>query len=150
MMGYHVTNVITSRRMFLQSKNHWNVLCKGKTDQCATYRFFFQSMLLPFVTFWKLFKMLLCTRNRFCWPGRVTWVSRTEICFAWRNFKWQLKKCLEGVRVTSNYNGLCCSSLKLSPSSLKKTILSKKDFESVYNWVFWMYDIRGNERVNKS
>ena len=59
-MGYHVTNVITSRRMFLQSKNHWNVLCKGKTDQCATYRFFFQSMLLPFVTFWKLFKMLLC------------------------------------------------------------------------------------------
>ena len=82
---------------------------------------------------------LSSTRNRFCWPGRAASVSRAEICLAWRNFKWHLKKYLEGVRVTSNYNGLCCIPLKLSPSSLKKTIHFKKDFDSVYNWMFWTY-----------
>ena len=90
------------------------------------------------------------TRNRFCWPGRVASVLWTEICFAWRNIQWHLKKRLEGVQVTNNYNSLCCILLKLSPLGLKKTIPTKEDFDSVYNWMFWMYSIRGYERVTKS
>ena len=54
--------------------------------------------------------------------------------FAWRNIQWHLKKRLEGVRVSSNYNSLCCILLKLSPLGLKKTIPSKKDFDSVRDY----------------
>ena len=90
------------------------------------------------------------TRDRFCWPGTVASVSRTEIFFAWRNIQWHLKKRLEGAGVNSTYNSLCCIPLKLSLLVLKKTIRSKKDFDSAYNWMFWMYSIRDNERVTKS
>ena len=90
------------------------------------------------------------TRNRFCWQSRVASVSRTEICFVWRNIQWHLKKRLEGAGVNSTYNSLCCIPLKLSLLVLKKTIRSKKDFDSAYNWMFWMYSIRDNERVTKS
>ena len=36
---------------FTQSKNHWNVLCKGKTSQCAMYRLLRSIHLRS--TFWK-------------------------------------------------------------------------------------------------
>ena len=79
------------------------------------------------MTFWEIVRNVVAqrntlhyfapssTRNIFCWPGRVASVSRTEICVAWINTKWHLKKRLEGVRVTGNCNGLCCIPLKLSP-----------------------------------
>ena len=89
------------------------------------------------------------TRNRFCWPGRVASVSWTEICFARRNIQWHLKKRLEGVRVTNNYNSLCCILLKLSPLGLKKQYLLKRIL-TLYITGCFECSIQGYERVTKS
>ena len=50
-------------RCFSQRKNHWNVLCKGKIDQCTTYRYFFQSMLRLFMTFGNYSKCCCAMQN---------------------------------------------------------------------------------------
>ena len=70
------------------------------------------------------------TRNRFCWP------RQSSLSFKNRPEKYYLKKVLKDLRVASNYNSHCCIPLKISPLGLKKTIHSKKDFDSVYNWKF--------------
>ena len=76
-------------RFVSQSKNYWNVLCKGRTGQCTRYCFLLQSMVHIFMTFWKLFKILLCNAilcitslpvalgTDFFGQGRVASVSKT-------------------------------------------------------------------------
>ena len=104
-------------------------------------------MFRLFMTFWKLFKMLL--RNAILcitslsitlgidFVGQAQWPQFHELRFSSPGEIFNsTKRNVWSTRVNITYNSLCCIPLKLSLLGLKKTIRSKKDFGSAYNWMF--------------